>query len=156
MQNKLIVLIFQRKEEMMEYAILFRREYLPVLILVMFFIAGCGGDGTDSTAVVTEVSGTIEADDMRDPDHGNLAYDSYEFEAGTLDQVRVEVSTESFLPLLELVEVSTGAVIAEWEPEYSSDDALNYTIAGPGSYEARVYAQEDGSGVYSLSIAVSP
>ncbi len=139
---------------MMKYAILFQR--LPIMILGLFFIVGCGGDGADSAVNVTDVTGTIEADDMHDPDHGNLAYDSYEFEAGTLDQVRIEVSTESFLPLLELVEVSTGAVIAEWEPEYSSDDALNCTIAGPGSYEARVYAQENGSGAYSLSIAVSP
>jgi len=54
------------------------------------------------------------------------------------------------------VEVSTGAVIAEWDPVYGTGDALTYTIAGSGSYEARVYAMEDGTGDYTLTITVTP
>lgn len=37
-----------------------------------------------------------------------------------VSMVAVEVTAEEFSPLLKLVEVSTGAVIAEWDPEYEA------------------------------------
>lgn len=103
-----------------------------------------------------EKAGAIESSDTCDPNHNDFAYDTYEFEAETLDRVHVEVTAEGFSPLLKLMEVSTGAVIAEWDPEYGTGDALTYTIAGSGSYEARVYAMEDGTGNYTLTITVTP
>ena len=116
----------------------------------------CGGESAeDEIASVIEKTGEIEPGDTRDPNHSNLAYDAYDFEAETLDLVHIEVTTEGFSPLLKLVEVSTGAVIAEWDPVYGTDDALTYTIAGAGSYEARVYAMEDGTGDYILAITVT-
>ena len=68
----------------------------------------------------------------------------------------MNVDAKGFVPLLKLVEVASGAVLAEWEAEYSDDEALTYSIAGPGTYEARVYALENGSGSYTLSVRVSP
>lgn len=50
----------------------------------------------------------------------------------------------------------TGAPLAEWEAAYSYGDALTYTIAGPGTYGARVYALEGGSGTYTLTVRVNP
>ncbi len=121
-------------------------------------LASCGGGESagEEAASVIEKNGAIESSDTCDPNHNDLAYDAYEFEAETFDQVCVEVTTEEFSPLLKLVEVSTGAVIAEWDPEYGTGDALTYTIAGSGSYEARVYAMEDGTGDYTLTITVTP
>mgnify|MGYP005621900163 CR=1 FL=1 len=106
---------------------------------------------------VIEKTGTIEPGDRTDPNHGNLAYDAYEFKASPLDKVRAEVETEDFSPLLKLVEVSTGAVIAEWDAQYPMGDekALVYTIAGPGAYEIRVYAMSAGTGSYKVKITVS-
>jgi|GEM_PF-791156 len=157
---------------------------LATLLLAAVLLAGCGGsggsgdgttgstggsggDGTtastagsgtggDGASLIVEESGTIEAGDTRDPNHAGLPYDAYEFEADLGDEVVIEVSADGFIPLLKLVEVSTGAPLAEWEAEYSDDDALTYTIAGPGTYEARVYALEDGTGSYELTIRVVP
>jgi hypothetical protein len=138
---------------------------LGLLLLVLtaglaaLVLAGCGGEaGTPAggTGTVVDESGSIEAGDTRDPNHSGLAYDAFTFDASTGDVVVVDVAAEGFTPLLKLVEVSTGAVLAEWEAQYSDDEALTYTIAGPGSYEARVYALEDGTGTYSLSVRVNP
>ncbi len=135
-----------------------RFKFLFEVVLITVLLAGCGGGESngEETVTVIERSGTIESSDTRDPNHSNLAYDAYEFEAETFELVRVEVIVEGFSPLLKLMEVSTGAEIAEWDPEYSTDDALNYTIAEPGSYEARVYAMQDGTGDYTLTITVTP
>lgn len=134
-----------------------RRKLLTAAVLIAVLLAGCG-DGesnVEEVARVIEKAGAIESGDTRDPNHSNSAYDAYEFEAETLDRIRVEVTAEGFSPLLKLMEVSTGAVIAEWDPEYGTGDALTYTIAGPGIYEARVYAMADGTGNYTLTITVT-
>lgn len=112
------------------------------------------GSANGSSGAVVEETGSIDAGDTRDPDHLDLAYDAYTFEAVRGDRVVVDVTTEEFVPLLKLVEVATGAVIAEWDAAYPEGDALTYTIAGPGEYEVRVYAQEDGTGAYALSVSV--
>lgn len=117
--------------------------------------AGCGGTG-DGSGRVMEETGVIDSESPVDPNHGNLSYGSLTFGAERWDRVRVEVSTEGFVPLLKLVEVSTGAVLAEWDPEYPEGDALTYTIAGPGEYEARVYGTRGGSGSYTLRLTISP
>ncbi|MCK5117248.1 MAG: hypothetical protein KAR44_11655 [Candidatus Aegiribacteria sp.] len=134
------------------------KTFLHAAVLTVIILAGCGsgeGDG-EATAILIEKAGAIEYGDTRDPNHGDLAYDAYEFEAQTFDLVRLDVAAEGFSPLLKLIEVSTGAVIAEWDPQYGTGDALTYTIAGSGAYEARVYAIEDGSGDYTLVITVTP
>lgn len=144
---------------------------LTVLALSLIPLGGCGGsDGTGNGAadgggaadetgggsLVLEEAGTIEAGDTRDADHAGLPYDAYEFQAEPGDEVTVEVSADGFTPLLKLVEVATGAPLAEWEAEYSDKDALTYTIAGSGTCEARVYALEDGNGSYTLTVHVNP
>lgn len=135
-----------------------RCKFLSAAILITVLFTGCGGGESDGEKIVMviEKTGAIEFSDTRDPNHSDLAYDAYEFEAETLDLVRVEVTAEGFAPLLKLMEVSTGAVIAEWDPEYGTGDALNYTIAEPGNYEARIYAMENGTGDYTLTISVTP
>jgi hypothetical protein len=118
---------------------------------------GAGGGQSESGATLIEKAGVIEAGDRTDANHGNLAYDAYELTARAFDRVRVEVATKEFSPLLKLVEVSTGAVLAEWDAEYPTGDekALVYVIAGPGLYEARVYAMRNGKGAYTAKITVS-
>ncbi|MFH0915046.1 MAG: hypothetical protein V1912_01190 [bacterium] len=128
------------------------------VLVVAFVLAGCGGQtGPEETGgqVVVEESGSIDPGDTRDPNHANLPYDAYTFEAKKFDRVRVEVVAEGFTPLLKLVEVSTGADLWEWEEEYSDEDALTYTIAGPGTYEARVYATKDGTGTYQIGVSLN-
>ncbi len=134
------------------------KTFLHAAVLTVIMLAGCGsgeGDG-EATAILIEKAGAIESGDTRDPNHSDLAYDAYEFEAQTFDLVRLEVVAEGFSPLLKLMEVSTGAVIAEWDPQYGTGDALTYTIAGAGIYEARIYAMEGGTGDYTLTISVTP
>ncbi len=125
--------------------------------LLAVSLAGCGetAGGGDSPVVVEE-TGSIESGDTRDPDYNDLQYDAYAFSAETGDVVVIEVTADGFVPLLHLVEVASGADLAEWEAAYSDEDALTYTIAGPGEYEARVYALEGGSGTYTLTVRVNP
>lgn len=125
--------------------------------LLLSIVAGCGGGESKSEALsplVLEHQGSVDAGDLRDPNHSDLAYDAYSFEAKKYDHVRVEIAADDFVPLLKLVEVSTGAPLAEWEEQYSEEDALTYIIAGPGMYEARVYAIDKGTGAYALTIRV--
>lgn len=127
--------------------------------LVALALIGCGGTaGTSNggTGTVVEEAGSIDAGDARDPNHSDLAFDAYTFDATTGDTVVVDVTADGFVPLLKLMEVATGAALAEWEAAYSDDKALTYVIAGPGTYEARVYALEDGSGTYTLRVRVNP
>ena len=131
---------------------------LLATVLPAVILAGCGEadtGGTDSPMVLEE-AGSIEPGDAQDPNHGDLPYDAHTFEAKLGDAVVVKVEAEGFVPLLKLVEVATGAVLAEWEEEYSDEEALTYTIAGPGMYEARVYALEGGTGAYTLTVSVNP
>jgi len=127
--------------------------------LLAILLPGCGEaadtNGARST-VVLEESGAIEPGDAQDPDHADLPYDMYTFEAKSRDAVVMEVVADGIIPLLKLMEVATGAVLAELEEKYSDEGALTYTIAGPGIYEARVYALEGGSGTYSLVVRVNP
>ena len=134
------------------------KKFLPAAVLTVIMLACCGGGESagEEAGSVIEKTGAIESSDTRDPNQNDLAYDAYEFQAETFDQVYIDVTTERFSPLLKLVEVSTGAVIAEWDPVYGTGDALTYTIAGSGNYEARVYAMEDGTGDYTLTITITP
>jgi len=133
---------------------------LLAAVLFALVLAGCGGtsetsgSASDGSGTVVEQTGSIDAGDTRDPNHSDLAYDAYVFDAEGGDVVVVDVTAQGFVPLLKLVEVATGAVLAEWDAEYSDVETLTYTIAGPGKYEARVYALEDGSGTYSFSVRV--
>ena len=131
---------------------------LACTIAAACVFAGCGEEASSGDAgaqTVVEESGSIDPGDTEDPNYGGQLYDAYMFEAKQYDRVRVEVTTESFVPLLLLVEVSTGAQLWEWQEEYSDEDALNYTIAGPGSYEARVYALEGGMGPYQIRVTLN-
>jgi hypothetical protein len=131
---------------------------LAVLVGCTLVVGGCGagtGSDQDSRQVVVQESGSIEPGDTTDPNHSNLRYDAYTFEAKRLDRVRVEVVAQDFTPLLKLVEVATGAPLWEWEAAYSDEDALIYTIAGPGTYEARVYAIDGGVGTYQISVILN-
>lgn len=125
-------------------------------VICVLLLSRCGSDdgSSNDTVFVMEETGAIQPGDMRDPNHSDLEYDAFEFQAEMFDTVSIEVEPDSFVPLLKLVEVSTGAVIAEWEAEYSDDEALYYTIAGPGRYEARVYSLNGGSGEYTVTIIV--
>jgi len=152
------------------------RHLAPVFIALLFVaalvVAGCGGqadtaggsagDGAGDTTekgtgrlVVVSESGSIEPGDTRDSNHSDLLYDEYTFEAERMDRVRVEVTAEGFTPLLKLMEVSTGAHLWEWEEAYSDEDALIYTIAGPGTYEVRVYALDDATGSYEVVVTLN-
>jgi hypothetical protein len=140
------------------------RCYRPLCLLVCMVlvaglaVAGCGGEtGSQETEgqVVVDETGSIAPGDSQDPNYGDLPYDAYSFEAKKFDRVRIEVAAEGFTPLLLLVEASNGAQLWEWQDEYSDDDALLYTIAGPGSYEARVYALEGGTGTYQLRVSLN-
>ena len=119
---------------------------------------GCAeGVSSDQTGrqVVVQEGGSIEPGDTTDPNHSDFPYDAYTFQAKRLDRVRVEVVAEDFAPLLKLVEVATGAPLWEWEEAYSDEDALIYTIAGPGTYEARVYATSGGTGTYQITVILN-
>lgn len=130
-----------------------------VMLTGLALLAGACGQETDAgqpdTGVVVQETGSIESSDTRDPNHSNLPYDAYAFEATTFDQVRVQVVTEDFSPLLKLIEVATGAPLWEWDAAYSDEDALVYTIAGPGTYEARVYAMDGGTGTYQITVTLN-
>ncbi|MBD3276662.1 MAG: hypothetical protein GF388_00025 [Candidatus Aegiribacteria sp.] len=117
---------------------------IPAVVLLSLTL-GCGGD-------IIESSGAIQSGDSTDPNHANLLFDAVTFQAGSMDTVIVSVDTEAFKPLLKLMENSTGAVLDEWDPEYAAEDALVYTVALEGSYEARVYSMDGGTGEYTLTI----
>ncbi len=132
----------------------------PLLFVLLagaaiFFGCGSGGDATAETQRVMEEVGRIDEGDTTDPHHAGLPYDSFIFQAGPLDSVSMEVRAEGFTPLTKIIEVSTGAVLAEWDSEYADSDHLTYTIASSGSYEARVYSTDGGTGDYTLTITVS-
>lgn len=132
--------------------------FVCVLLVAGVAVAGCGGETGSQEIdgqVVVDETGSIAAGDSQDPNYGDLPYDAYSFEAKKFDRVRMEVAAEGFTPLLLLVEASSGAQLWEWQGEYSDDDALLYTIAGPGSYEARVYALEGGTGTYQLRVTLN-
>ena len=143
----------------------FRVSIFAVSAFYGFALLGCSGNGGEKAAgsnveeagakVVIEKTGVIEPGDSTDPNHGNLAYDAYKFEARPMSNVRAVVSTKDFSPLLKLVEVATGAVLAEWDAAYPTGDALTYTIAGPGTYEVRVYAMGGDTGSYSIKITAT-
>ncbi|MBN2586123.1 MAG: hypothetical protein JXA64_00120 [Candidatus Fermentibacteraceae bacterium] len=133
------------------------KPLLSVLLAGAAIIFGCGdgGDAAAGTLRVMEESGRIDGGDTTDPYHSDLSYDGFVFQAGPLDSVSIEVSAEGFTPLTKIIEVSTGAVLAEWDSEYADSDNLTYTIASSGSYEARVYSTDGGTGDYRLTITVS-
>lgn len=130
-----------------------RTTSLAATALAVLALA-CGGepDASGSGAGLEE-TGTISADDAADPNHAGLLYDGYVFSADAGRTVRAEVSAEEFTPMLKLVEVDTGAVLAEWDSAYATEDALTYRLAASGEYEARVYSTE-GFGDYLLSVDV--
>ena len=131
--------------------------------MALLLTMGCGGGGSEGGGSETaeeaeetiELSGTIEDSDSRDPNHADLPYDSHTFRARAGDTVVMGVSTEEFSPLLKLVEVDTGAVLAEWDAEYPTGEALEYRIAASGEYEARVYATGGGGGAYRATVDVT-
>jgi hypothetical protein len=125
-----------------------------VLALGAVLVLGCGAGSSDDDGIVMEEIGRIEVGDTADPNHSGLLYDGYVFSANALDSVAVVVRSEGFLPLTKLVEVETGAVLAEWDYEYSQEEFLTYIIAAPGEYEARVYSVNSGTGDYKLTITV--
>lgn len=127
-------------------------------VLIAALFGGCGSEEVEAVDLFREITGAgnIEIGDTADPNHINLRYDAFEFEAERLERVHIEVRTREFIPMLKLIEVETGAVLAEWEAEYSPDKSLNYMIAAPGIYEARIYATEDGVGEYSITISIKP
>ncbi|OPX31205.1 MAG: hypothetical protein B1H09_03445 [Gemmatimonadaceae bacterium 4484_173] len=127
---------------------------VSAVVVAIIAVTACGSNESriEQTALeIVEVE-AIQDGDLQDPDHGNLYYDGYQFDAARLNTVRIEVETDSFTPLLKLMEVSTGAVLAEWDSQYSNSDALTYTIAADGAYEARVYSLDGGKGEYTLTV----
>lgn len=137
-------------------AYVLRSALIVALLTIPALLPGCGGGeeaSADSPAII-EHMGSIGSGDPTDPNHMNLPYEGFTFRAELLDSVALEVDAEGFVPMLKLMEVSTGAVLAEWDSEYADTDHLSYTIASPGSYEARVYATRGGEGDYTLIISV--
>lgn len=128
---------------------------LLLITLSMLLVPGCGEDAREDSPMVMEETGTIEPGDLTDVNHAGLPYDPYDFPVRPLDNVTVEIEAEGFDPMLKLVEVSTGAVLAEWDSQYTDQPALTYRIAGGGTCQARVYALEHGTGSYSVTITVT-
>lgn len=123
----------------------------PALLFLLIALGCAARNGP----VTLETEGTLEAGDPTDPDYGEYRYDQVEFEAEPLDMVRVELAHEGFSPIVALYEASTGAHIAEWDPAYSDEAWLEYRIAGAGTYQARVYSSDGGTGPYTMTITVS-
>jgi len=140
---------------------MFNRSALRVVaaLLISLVRVSCGGGESEhdvdavSNAVIEE-TGTLDGSDQRDPDHSDLTFDPFLFEAGAFNEVHLAVTAETFLPMLKLIEVSTGAVLAEWDSEYADDDMLRYTIAAAGVYEARIYSTDGLEGDYTLLITI--
>ncbi len=140
---------------------MFDRSALRVAtaLLISLVTVSCGrGEGERdvdrvSNAVIEE-TGTLEGSDQRDPDHSDLIFDPFLFKAGAFNEVHLAVTAETFSPMLKLIEVSTGAVLAEWDSAYSEDDMLRYTIAAAGVYEVRIYSTDGGEGDYTLLITI--
>ena len=133
---------------------------LPAMLIYML-VTSCGGGESESgmeavSNVVMEETGYLEGSDQRDPDHSDLSFDPFLFEVEAFDKVHIELTAEGFISMLKLVEISTGAVLAEWDSEYADDDMLEYTIAASGAYEARVYSMDGGEGEYAIVITVLP
>lgn len=132
----------------MKFAVI---SLIPVLLL-----AGCCEKAKPlSRQFFLEETGSIEYGDLTDQNHAGLAYDAYDFQVVPLDTVTVAIEAEGFDPMLKLAEVSTGAVLAEWDSQYSEEDRLTYVIAGGGVCQARVYALEHGTGSYTVSVTVA-
>ena len=131
------------------------RFLIPVFVS-FFLLAGCGEEVEEEVTRLysLEETGTIETGDMTDQNHSDLAYDPFEFPVEPLDVVTVSIEADGFNPMLKLIEVSTGAVLAEWDSQYSEEDCLTYTIAGGGACQARVYALDHETGNYTVSITV--
>jgi hypothetical protein len=125
--------------------------------LAVLACSGCGGppSGGGENGITIEESGSIGPGDTPDPNHGNLLYDRFPLQARRFDRVSASVSTDGFPAMLKLVEVSTGAPLAEWDSMYPDGDSLAYTIAAPGEYEVRVYGLQGGTGEYSVRISVN-
>ncbi len=123
-------------------------------VLIAFAACGSSEGGTVQTALEIVETQTIQEGDLQDPNHGNLYYDCYRFDAMRFDTVCIEVETVPFSPLLKLMEVSTDAVLAEWDSQYSEGNALTYTIASDGTYETRVYSMDGGTGRYTVTVTV--
>ena len=142
----------------MKFKISFHLVSFLAVFLTAAPIAGCGSGENEAVDLSREIveTGVIEITDATDPNHSNLLFDGFEFEAEKFEKACIEAASDEFVPLLKLVEVETGAVLAEWEAEYSSDEALTYTIAGSGIYEARIYAMENGTGQYTITITMEP
>ena len=121
---------------------------------LLLVLAGCGEEAEITRFYSLEETGTIEPGDVTDPNHSDLAYDPFEFQVEPLDVVTVGIEADGFNPMLKLVEVSTGAVLAEWDSQYTAEECLTYTIAGAGVCQARVYALEHGTGNYTVSVTV--
>ena len=130
---------------------------LPLVVAAALLSVSCGGSGEagEEEQRVMEERGAIESGDSRDPDHMDLAYDGYVFQGRQMDVVTIGVETENFTPMLKLMEVSTGAPLAEWDSEYAESPKLTYTLAVSGSYEARVYSTDGGTGEYTLTVELS-
>lgn len=130
-----------------------------VLLLFVALMAsslfGCG-EGGEGVRLELEETGSIEPGDIQDIYHAGLAYDPFIVEATLMSTLEAEVTADGFSPMLKLIEVHTGAVLAEWDSEHSEDDALTYIIAADGEYEVRVYALDSGTGNYTVSISVDP
>ncbi|MFO8182585.1 MAG: hypothetical protein R6U39_00290 [Candidatus Aegiribacteria sp.] len=137
-------------------ALSLRAALIITLLTAAAMLPGCGGEeGAAENTGIIEQRGSIGSGDSTDPDHMNLPYDGFTFRAEPLDSVALVVSADGFVPMLKLMEVSTGAVLAEWDSEYADADHLSYITASPGSYEARVYATCGGEGDYTLTISIS-
>ncbi len=133
----------------------------PVIAMASLLVLyGCGGEDVgdaeaEEAGTIVE-TGSVTPDDTRDPMHSDLPYDSFRFEAGAGDVLTMEVSAEGFSPLLKLIEVDTGAVLAEWDAQYPTGEALSYRIALAGEYEGRVYSMDGGVGTYEVTTTLEP
>lgn len=127
---------------------------IAALFLFAVLVAGCGGEAPEQEITTIAETGSIIDGDQVDANYGGYRYDSYDFQVNPLDMVTVEVQSDDFDFLVTLYEVSTGAQLAEWDPEYSEEQALEYRIAGGGTCQARIYALNGGTGSYSIRITV--
>lgn len=113
----------------------------------------CGRGESEPEPARIAGSGSITAESPADPNHMGFHYAVHSFDAQKWDRVMVELVSADFPVILKLVEASSGAPLAEWDQEYSEEEALSYTIAGPGEYEARVYST-GGFGEYGIVITL--
>ena len=129
-----------------------KRSVILAAVLAAVFAAGCGQDGNNG--VLVQCTGSLDLSDPQDLLHSGLNYDSYIIDTAAMEVVHAEVDADDFSPMLKLIEVSTSAVLAEWDSGFPLSEHMAYTVPVAGQYEIRVYALS-GTGTYTVRVWLS-